>query len=198
MERELVKISVRELVEFIMRSGDIDHRTGGKRDAESMLAGAKIHRKIQRSMGSDYHAEVSLKHLIPMEQFDLQVEGRADGIIDGNPVTIDEIKGIYKSLEYLNGPVPVHLAQAKCYAYIYGIQNQKKEMNIQMTYVNLDTEQKLYFNEYYSMDELAAYLVLSAMFELLNEYGENSNSPVWYYYDSKLTKQKPEFYPDYM
>ena len=155
MERELIKISVRELVEFILRSGDIDNRVGGKKDAESMLAGARIHRKIQRSMGSDYHAEVTLKHLIPMEKFDLQVEGRADGIIDGNPVTIDEIKGIYKSLEYLKEPVPVHLAQAKCYAYIYGIQNEKSEMDIQMTYVNLDTEQKLYFYEHYTIDELS-------------------------------------------
>ena len=155
MERELVKISVRELVEFILRSGDIDNRAGGKKEAESMLAGARIHRKIQRSMGSDYHAEVTLKHLIPMGKFDLQVEGRADGIIDGNPVTIDEIKGVYKSLEYLNEPVPVHLAQAKCYAYIYAVENQKSEMDIQMTYVNLDTEQKRYFYERYSIETLS-------------------------------------------
>ena len=157
MERELVKISVRELVEFILRSGDIDNRIGGKKDVESMLAGARIHRKIQKSMGSDYHAEVTLKHVIPMEQFDLQVEGRADGIIDGNPVTIDEIKGIYKSLEYLTEPVPVHLAQAKCYAYIYGIQNQKSKLSVQMTYVNLDTEQKRYFYEDYEIGELAVW-----------------------------------------
>lgn len=155
MERELIKISVRELVEFILRSGDIDNRVGGKKDAESMLAGARIHRKIQRSMGSDYHAEVSLKQLIPMDNFDLQIEGRADGIIDGNPVTIDEIKGIYKSLEHLKEPVEVHLAQAKCYAYIYGVQNQKEEMDVQMTYVNLDTEHKIYFREHYTMEELS-------------------------------------------
>ena len=133
MERELVKISVRELVEFILRSGDLDNRAGGKKDAESMIAGARIHRKIQKSMGADYHAEVTLKHLIAMEKFDLQIEGRADGIIDGNPVTIDEIKGIYKSLEYLKEPLPVHLAQAKCYAYIYAIQNEKSDMEVQMT-----------------------------------------------------------------
>lgn len=155
MERELVKISVRELVEFILQSGDIDHRTGGKKDAESMLAGARIHRKIQKSMGSDYHAEVTLKHLIPLEKFDLQMEGRADGVIDGTPVTIDEIKGVYKSLEYLKEPVPVHLAQAKCYAYIYGIQNDKSDMEVQMTYVNLDTEQKIYFHEHYTIEELS-------------------------------------------
>lgn len=154
MERELVKISVRELVEFILRSGDLGNRAGGKKDAESMLAGARIHRKIQKSMGSDYHAEVTLKHLISMEKFDLQIEGRADGIIDGKSVTIDEIKGIYKSLEYLKEPVPVHLAQAKCYAYIYAIQNKMSEMAVQMTYVNLDTEQKIYFHEHYTIEEL--------------------------------------------
>ena len=155
MERELIKISVRELVEFILRTGDIDNRIGGKKDAESMLAGARIHRKIQKSMGSDYHAEVTLKHLIPLEKFDLQIEGRADGVIDGDPVTIDEIKGIYKSLEFLKEPVAVHLAQAKCYAYIYGLQNEKAIMQVQMTYVNLDTEQKVYFKESYSMEELS-------------------------------------------
>ena len=155
MERELIKISVRELVEFILRTGDIDNRIGSKKDAESMLAGARIHRKIQKSMGSDYHAEVTLKHLIPLEKFDLQIEGRADGVIDGDPVTIDEIKGIYRSLEFLKEPVAVHLAQAKCYAYIYGLQNEKRTMQVQMTYVNLDTEQKVYFKESYSMEELS-------------------------------------------
>ena len=155
MERELIKISVRELVEFILRSGDIDNRVGGKKDAQSMLAGARIHRKIQRSMGSDYHAEVTLKYLIPMGEFDLQIEGRADGIIDGKPVTIDEIKGVYKSLEYLKEPVAVHLAQAKCYAYIYGVQNGQTMIDVQMTYVNLDTEQKIYFIEHYTIEELS-------------------------------------------
>ena len=155
MERELIKISVRELVEFVLRTGDIDNRIGGKKDAESMLAGARIHRKIQKSMGADYHAEVTLKHLIPLEKFDLQIEGRADGVIDGDPVTIDEIKGIYRSLEFLKEPVAVHLAQAKCYAYIYGLQNEKRTMQVQMTYVNLDTEQKVYFKEIYSMEELS-------------------------------------------
>ena len=165
MERELVKISVRELVEFILRSGDIDNRVGGRKDAESMLAGARIHRKIQKSMGSDYQAEVTLKHLLPMGKFDLQIEGRADGVIAGSPVTIDEIKGVYKSLEHLNEPVAVHLAQAKCYAYIYGIQNGLKEMAIQMTYVNLDTEQKKYFHITESLEELGKWF-----HEVVSEY----------------------------
>ena len=62
-----------------------------------MQEGGRIHRMIQRRMGADYQAEVSLKYLIPMEKFDLQIEGRADGVILESPVTIDEIKGIYRS-----------------------------------------------------------------------------------------------------
>ncbi len=161
--RELLRVSVRDLVEFILRSGDIDNRSGGRRDAESMLAGARLHRKIQKSKGSSYHAEVTLKHRICFEEFDLQVEGRADGVIDTEPVTIDEIKGIYQNPEYLEKPVEVHLAQAKCYAYIYAVQNQRSGMRVQMTYVNLDTEQTRYFDEVYTIEELEQW------FEMLTE-----------------------------
>ena len=59
-EQPLIRISVRNLVEFILRSGDIDNRAAGA-DKDAMLLGGKIHRKIQRSMGADYQAEVSLK-----------------------------------------------------------------------------------------------------------------------------------------
>ena len=53
---ETVKISVRNLVEFILREGDIDQRRTAGADKEQMQLGARIHRKIQRQMGSDYHA----------------------------------------------------------------------------------------------------------------------------------------------
>ena len=36
MEKEEVKISVRDIVEFILRSGDIDNRRGGWADKESL------------------------------------------------------------------------------------------------------------------------------------------------------------------
>ena len=92
MEQEMpvIRISVRNLVEFILREGDIDNRTGGILDAEAMQMGGKIHRKIQRSMGAGYHAEVSMKKEIPCDGFCLKVEGRADGILEeADVVTID-------------------------------------------------------------------------------------------------------------
>ena len=120
-EQTVVKISVRNLVEFILREGDIDNRTAGSMERDAMLQGSRIHRKIQRRMGSAYCAEVLLKIQCPCDGFTLQVEGRADGIIERpDEVTIDEIKGIYMDLALLKEPIKVHLAQAFCYAYMYG------------------------------------------------------------------------------
>lgn len=57
-----IRISVRNLVEFVLRSGDIDNRRSGNAQKDAMLAGGRIHRKIQKRMGSGYRAEVPLKH----------------------------------------------------------------------------------------------------------------------------------------
>ena len=137
-----IRVSVRNLVEFILRSGDIDNRKASAPDA--MQEGGRIHRMIQRRMGADYHAEVGLRLTYPTEQYDIIIEGRADGIIiptgntDAAMVTVDEIKGTYHDIVKMKQPVPVHLAQAKCYAYIYAAQNNLDAIAVRMTYCQLD------------------------------------------------------------
>lgn len=142
-----IRISVRSLVEFILRSGDIDNRRTSSPDA--MQAGGRIHRMIQKRMGANYHAEVSLRYRYETEQYDVLIEGRADGIIieekgaansasESSLVTIDEIKGTYHDLAKMKQAVPVHLAQAKCYAFIYAIQNHLETIRVRMTYCQLD------------------------------------------------------------
>lgn len=173
-----IRVSVRQLVEFILREGDIDNRRTGGSDT-AMQEGSRIHRLIQRRMGSDYHAEVSLKCSWNAGDYDILVEGRADGIIDFNwekhitaksviakedketlqvieeeKVVIDEIKGTYKELKRIQKPISVHLAQAKCYAYIYAEQCNLKEIGVRMTYCNLETEETKYFHEDYTFIEL--------------------------------------------
>ena len=153
-EQPLIRISVRNLVEFILRSGDIDNRIAAA-DKDAMLLGGKIHRKIQRRMGADYHAEVTLKYEVPCKGFLLSVEGRADGIID-TPAgfVIDEIKGVLKDLDAIKEPIEVHLAQAKCYAYIYATQKDLDEIGVQMTYCNMETEEIKRFQNVYVYEEL--------------------------------------------
>ena len=119
-----LRISVRNLVEFICRKGDIDNRFSGVTDKTAMDAGSRAHRKIQKSMGGDYNAEVSLSYTYDNDIYDITVEGRADGIFNKDGYTyVDEIKGTYKDVKYLSEPVEVHKAQAMCYAYIYALKN---------------------------------------------------------------------------
>lgn len=152
---EQIKISVRNLVEFVLRSGDIDNRRGKGNQKEAMQEGSRIHRKIQRRMGASYHPEVPLKIEIPEEKYHLLIEGRADGIIiEETGVTIDEIKGVYMDIHALETPLEIHLAQAKCYAYIFALQEELKEICVQITYCNLDTEEIRRFQEIYSFAEL--------------------------------------------
>ena len=182
-----IQISVRNLVEFILRSGNIDNRRASAPD-KAMQEGGRIHRMIQRRMGGDYHAEVLLRYVYHTEEYEIHIDGRADGIMiqsvgdqaqipeltdvsvepayrDLVTVTIDEIKGTYRDLQKIREAQPVHLAQAKCYAYIYGSQNQLNHIRVRMTYCNIDTEEIKYFHFEYEMEELREWFV-----EVMSQY----------------------------
>ncbi len=205
-----IRISVRSLVEFILRSGNIDNRRASAPD-HAMQEGSRIHRMIQRRMGPEYQAEVALRYAYNAGEYEILVEGRADGIIteftevkaepaltgelpllfaeaarylqtETQPgqaaqtvqearsgqeiqadtiqqtqkmtVTIDEIKGTFQDLKKMKGPVPVHLAQARCYAYIYAEQKNLPEIRVRMTYCHMETEEIRYFHFDYTFAEL--------------------------------------------
>ena len=187
MAERQIKISVRNFVEFMLRSGDIDNRRHVSSE-NAMVEGGRIHRMIQRRMGSEYEAEVFLKYEEETPKYKLIIDGRADGIITvqrpqltintelevpavvqpfivQKQVTIDEIKGTYRNLEKLKKPQPVHLAQAKVYAYIYGKQKSLETICVRMTYCNMDTEELKYFIEEYTLTELEEWFT-----KLVTEY----------------------------
>ena len=192
MEEKIIRISVRNLVEFILREGDIDNRKAGLPDKEAMQLGGRIHRKIQRQMGSDYYAEVPLKITVPCEGFAIQIEGRADGIqktADG--VVVDEIKGVLRELEYIEKPVSVHLAQAKCYGYIYGKQQELDSITIQMTYCQMETEEVKRFQETFSIEELERWF-----FDIVMQYEKWARFQVEWRQTRDATIKEAEFpYP---
>lgn len=186
-----IRISVRYLVEFILRSGDITS-SKTKADPESMQMGSRMHRRIQKKMGDNYEAEVPLSITVPVSfndmDFSLTIEGRADGIIykdkdndqaeedilllkldntgdEAPEVIIDEIKGVFRELSHISEPVGVHRAQAMCYAYIYAVKFNHKRIGIRLTYCNLETEQLKYFEEDFRIEELTEWFE-----RLANEY----------------------------
>ena len=127
----------------------------GTSDKEAMLKGSRLHRKIQKQMGSHYQPEVSLKKDTEYADLILRVEGRADGIfLQDEQFCIDEIKGVYKKLELMEEPVLVHRAQALCYAWIYLDAHDLEKIDIQMTYAHLDTEVIKRFRETLTRAEL--------------------------------------------
>ena len=146
-----ISISVRELVEFILKAGDIDNRTA-QMDTGAMQEGSRLHRKLQKAAGEDYRSEVMLKHeaaaVSDGEAFLLCVEGRADGIFEADEtIYIDEIKTTLRNVKHMEEPVSVHRAQAMCYAYFYAYQHVYERIGIRMTYCNRDTEEVAYFKE---------------------------------------------------
>lgn len=155
MDKEVIRISVRNLVEFILRSGDLDTRKGAFADREAMAKGSRIHRKIQRQMGASYQAEVSMSHTTEFDEFVILVEGRADGVLQTEEgVVIDEIKGVHRDLRFLEEPLEVHLAQAKCYAFFWSQDKDLEKIQVQMTYCHLDTEEIRRFERTYTSEEL--------------------------------------------
>lgn len=153
-KKDQIRISVRNLVEFILRTGNIDNRHRSSYD-NAMQEGSRIHRMIQKRMGSNYVAEVYLKTSRQTSDFDIIVEGRCDGILtEENKVTIDEIKGTYQDLVYLTEPYPVHVAQAKCYAYMYAREQGLSQISVRMVYCSLDTEELRYFESLHLIDDL--------------------------------------------
>ena len=166
IKKTKLHISVRNLVEFIFREGDIDNRAGKLQSADAMMEGTRIHKKIQQSAGKGYMAEVPLSFVLSGELYDLTVEGRADGIFtEDDTVWIDEIKGMYRKVELLEEPVYVHKAQAMCYAYIFAWQNSLDSIGVQMTYCNLDTEEIKYFRQIFDFEELGEWFA-----DLMNAY----------------------------
>ncbi|MDP4176753.1 MAG: ATP-dependent DNA helicase [Bacillota bacterium] len=156
LEKNKIKISVRNLVEFIMRSGDIDSKFMGSSRA---LEGTKAHQKIQKEnkdKDKGYISEVSLKYPLEYKGFNFIIEGRADGIISSaDIITIDEIKTTSRPLEYIDENYnETHWSQAKCYAFIYCEQNNLDQIGIQLTYYQIETYEIKRFIKIINYDEI--------------------------------------------
>ena len=201
-QKGVVKTSVRHLVEFLFRGGDITTGSSVSASPEAMLEGSRLHRKIQRGQKATYQSEVPLKMEWQEEGYDLALEGRADGIdktevnkdrlsdVDGMNQTesdeeklqhvigmnqiesneekltyVDEIKCVYRDVEEIEEADILHLAQAKCYAYMYGVKQDLEKIGVQITYCHLETEQIKRIFYCYTMGELSLWFA-----EVLDAY----------------------------
>lgn len=186
----VVKESVRGIIEYVLKSGSLDDRYMGKNRA---LEGTIAHQKLQASnekvytnyqkevkldylfelkfnseeSRNQYKEEVGLKSLAEIENINLLLEGRADGIIiESGSVYIEEIKSTMKSLVLIDEDYnELHWAQAKFYAYIYSAKEELNNISIRLSYFNIETEEVKSFDKNFTFNELEGFV-----FNIINEY----------------------------
>lgn len=149
-----VQISVRRLVEFVLRGGSIDSRMTS---SDRALEGTKIHQLLQKSAGEEYQAEVSLKLDRTVDGVIFSLDGRADGII--NEQTIDEIKTTETVMEEITEDFrPLHWAQLICYGFMLAEKSDLSEVTLQLTYYQVADEEIKQFKRVMSREEMGVFV----------------------------------------
>lgn len=153
-----MRVSVRELVEFVLRSGDLQSTANGP---SRTLEGIKAHQFIQKAYGQEYQPEVSLSYVYEQDDRKLEIHGRADGIIQKESgICIDEIKSTTRNFEQWEESFSdIHWAQVKCYAYIYAFQVGLKSIEVQLTYYQLNSGESQIFTRSYSIEDLEDFFI---------------------------------------
>lgn len=183
-----LRLSVHELVDFLLRTGDIDNRVYNR---SSMNEGVRIHAFYQKHQGANYLKEYYLGHTFYLDDFVIFLEGRADGIIlENNFAIIDEIKSTVSPLdEYFETNKEWHLGQAKCYAYMYAKEKGFDEITIRLTYIHQVSNEQMIKNfvftieqltddvEQYLSDYLNFYQIILKRIEKRNESSQNLAFP---------------------
>ncbi|MDR1663914.1 MAG: ATP-dependent DNA helicase, partial [Clostridiales bacterium] len=182
MPLHTVKISVRQLVEFILRSGDIDVAyMGANRAAEGTRAHQRVQRKKKaeaKANGFTYESEVFLQTDCAHRDILFHVEGRADGVQRANDgeITVEEIKSTLGAVPaYAPEESHWHWAQAKCYGYMYlsGVQTDGETprdeetranppppgLRVSLTYCQIETETTRTFSLYFTCGELKSFFL---------------------------------------
>ena len=149
-----LKTSVRNLVEFVLKQGDLS--PGGFQKRDRAQTGTRGHRRVQKSRPEGYETEVDVWHLVEKEDLQLEILGRIDGVFTTEqPVIIEEFKTSTQALSLIDEDHnPLHWAQAQCYAYMYALQHDLTEIRIQLTYYQLDSRAEKTFRRDFTLAQL--------------------------------------------
>lgn len=159
MQKSL-KLSVHQLVDFLLRTGDIDNRVFNR---TSMLEGTRLHATFQEKQGSDYIAEYPLQKTFVVDEVQVTLEGRADGIIKRKDGTycIDEIKTtVEELLVFRDQNIEWHLGQAKCYALMFAMEQNLESIGVRLNYIRQGKEKERFLDTYeFTKAELYQFVV---------------------------------------
>ncbi|HRW33573.1 MAG TPA: ATP-dependent DNA helicase [Thermotogota bacterium] len=153
-------VSVRELIEFLFRSGNLDNRFNAPDMRERATIGTKAHKRIQKqyedSFPGKYESEVYLNGIYQNQKMLLSIFGRADGIhTHQKEITVDEIKTTKVPLEDIDAILDQnHLRQCMCYGHMICSREKLESVHLRITYFNIDTEDMKHLDFFYSKEVL--------------------------------------------
>jgi DNA excision repair protein ERCC-2 len=149
-------IAVRALVEHVLRCGDLRSDFMGSSGA---LEGLRAHQRIQRQRPVGYQAECPVHLEVEQADFTLSIGGRIDGVLrSGTQVLVEEIKTTQRPLADVQAAASaIHWGQAQCYAYMLARQEQLAQVDVQLTYVNLESGQVSSLVRPLSLEELSTF-----------------------------------------
>lgn len=155
MARRRFHLDIREFVGFVHRTGNLGG-SGAFQVADRAVEGSKGHRRLQKSRGETYQAEVPVEFEIEQEGVLLVLRGRLDGMMPLDPILIEEIKTV--DSRWNGESDPVHFAQLRAYASILARQNNWAAAQLQLTYLDYETDQTTIFREQPDRATLDAFL----------------------------------------
>jgi DNA excision repair protein ERCC-2 len=153
------KISVRDLVEQVERSGDINFRFSTR---SSALAGLRGHQRVQKSRGEDYVAEKKLTDLVQRDGLVLQVSGRVDGYFPRQlPMLVEEIKTTRGRADMIPDSMrSLHWGQARVYAWLLARDHglaADEQIEVRLCYLQLDDDSEYLLSSTWTVAALAEY-----------------------------------------
>ena len=154
MDKHICKISVHEFVDWILEGGDL---VFGAASAKRMQDGIETHVAVQKT--TDGKCEVHITYTQLSDVVALEISGRIDILHENDgKVTIEELKSTYNDLNTITQSVQAHLLQAKCYAAMYCVQHDVKEIGVMVTYVSVRSHETKELLETYKSSELINWL----------------------------------------
>ena len=170
MANKQLVLSVHQLVDFLLRTGDIDNRVFNR---STMTEGSRIHSDYQsKQEEGSYISEYPLTQTFNVDEVEVVLQGRADGIINGRDrYIIDEIKTtVIDLVEFRNEQLEWHLGQAKCYALMFATERNLEDIGVRLTYIRQGKEKEKFIDDYvFTRAQLFEY-VLSLIEDYLEFY----------------------------
>lgn len=158
----LIKLSVRELIEFSARKGNLSNDSVHGPSAREGVIG---HQQIQQSRDKNWSSEVALKAQIELCEHEVELQGRVDLVNDSvSPVIIEELKTTYHPPDQIpQERQDIHWAQCKIYGYLYYLVKLKSkpsltdEITCSVSWFDLINQKVYTENQCFTFTELKQY-----------------------------------------